>query len=81
LYKENTHNVKMVAENAMRQWVELQLIEVILGMRMLQNSKEWTEDDIQRALSEEALTAAVMQRYHMHIAMKRDLGTQCGASE
>jgi hypothetical protein len=37
----------------------------------LRNSKEWSDRDIEKALSSEALTAAVMQRYHI-IASTRD---------
>ncbi len=31
-----------------------------------------------RAMSEEALTAAVMQRYHIDVAVKRALGAKLG---
>ena len=37
----------------------------------LLNSKEWSDRDIEKALSSEALTAAVMQRYHI-IGSTRD---------
>jgi hypothetical protein len=37
--------------------------------------------DIERALSEEALTACVMQRCHAHLAVKRQLGAKIGATK
>jgi hypothetical protein len=37
----------------------------------LRGSKEWGPEELQRALSPEALTSAVMQRYHVYIACKR----------
>ena len=40
-------------------------MESVLGMKALKNSKEWSDRDIENALSSEALTAAVMQRYHI----------------
>lgn len=49
------------------------------GWDYLHNSKEWTPDDITTALSEEALTTAVMQRYHIHFAVKRELSLKLGA--
>jgi len=44
---------------------EQALVESVLGMRALHNAKEWSDRDIDKALSSEALTAAVMQRYHI----------------
>jgi hypothetical protein len=40
-------------------------------MKALRNSKEWSDRDIEKSLSSEALTAAVMQRYHI-IASTRE---------
>jgi hypothetical protein len=62
-----------------RNWFEQALVETVIGVQALQNSKEWTNQDIERALSEEGLTAAVMQRYHIHIAAKRDLAVKLGS--
>ena len=41
------------------------------GFGQLRGSKEWGPEELQRALSPEALTSAVMQRYHVYIACKR----------
>ncbi len=60
------------------QWFEQALVETVIGVQQLKGSKEWPPDDIERALSSEALTSAVMQRYHIHIASKRDLGAKLG---
>ena len=40
------------------------------------DSREWTVEDIGKSLSEEALTAAVMPRYHIDVAVKRALGAK-----
>jgi hypothetical protein len=45
----------------------------------LRGSREWSDRELGSALSEEALTAAVMQRYHPYKAVKRELGTAIGS--
>ncbi|MBF8254631.1 MAG: hypothetical protein HW373_1326 [Deltaproteobacteria bacterium] len=68
-----------LARDAVRGWFEQALVETVLGVQGLANSKEWSQTDIDTALSEEALTAAVMQRYHVHFAVKRELGSKLGS--
>jgi hypothetical protein len=41
------------------------LLETVIGIQALRNSREWSFEEIEKALSEEALTAAVMQRHHV----------------
>lgn len=60
------------------QWFEQSLIETIIGIQQLRGSKEWGPEQVQRALSTEALTSAVMQRYHVYIACRRELGARFG---
>jgi hypothetical protein len=60
-------------------WFEQALVESVMGIQSLANSKEWSQANIDAALSEEALTAAVMQRYHVHNAVKRELGSKLGS--
>lgn len=68
-----------LVQDAVRGWFEQALVESVMGVQGLANSKEWTPTDIEAALSEESLTAAVMQRYHVHFAVKRELGSKLGA--
>lgn len=68
-----------VARDSVRGWFEQALTETVMGVQGLINSKEWSQTDIDSALSEEALTAAVMQRYHIHFAVKRELGSKLGS--
>lgn len=67
-----------VVEDTVREWYEQALIETVLGVRSLAGSQRWSVEDVGRALSEEALTAAVMQRYHVDAACKRVLGRRLG---
>lgn len=63
---------------AVRQWFQQALEETVIGMKTLQKSRQWSDADIAKALSEEALTAAVMQRYHVYNSVKRELGSKLG---
>lgn len=65
-------------EETVREWFEQTLVETVWGVQALQGAREWTSDDISNALSEEALTAAVMPRYHVDISVKRALGSKLG---
>lgn len=70
--------VRPVIVDAVRGWFEQELVETVLGVKALEASKEWSRDNIRSALSEEALTAAVMPRYHVNNSVKRELGTKLG---
>ncbi|MDP8980052.1 MAG: ATP-binding protein [Acidobacteriota bacterium] len=65
-------------EDAVHGWFEQTLVETIIGVQALKNAKEWSLQDIEKALSEEALTTAVMPRYHVHNSVKRELGSRLG---
>jgi hypothetical protein len=63
---------------AVREWFEQALIETVLGVEALRDSQEWTMEEVAKALSEEALSAAVMPRYHIDVAVRRALGAKLG---
>lgn len=71
--------IEDLARDAVRGWFEQALVETVMGVQGLISSKEWSQVDIDAALSEEALTTAVMQRYHVHFAVKRELGSKLGS--
>ncbi|HEX8706811.1 MAG TPA: ATP-binding protein [Pyrinomonadaceae bacterium] len=70
--------VNEIVTKAVRNWFQQALEETVIGIRALQKSKEWTDDDIKKATSEEALTAVVMQRYHVYTSVRRELGSKLG---
>lgn len=70
-----------ILENTVREWFEQALVETVIGAQSLQGSPHWTIDDIARLWSEESLTAASMQRYHIDVSIKRSLGTRLGKAE
>lgn len=67
-----------VVRDGVKTWFEQALVETVIGMQELRSSKVWSGLEIEKALSEEGLTAAAMQRYHVHFAVKRELGSKLG---
>lgn len=67
-----------VVRETVHQWFEQALVEMVIGVQQLRGSKEWSTDDVEKALSPEALTSGVMQRYHVYVACKRELGAKLG---
>lgn len=67
-----------VVQETVHQWFEQALVETVIGIQQLRGSKEWSRDEIEKALSPEALTSAVMQRYHVYVACKREIGAKLG---
>jgi hypothetical protein len=65
--------------DACREWFEQALIETVLGVQTLKDSREWSVEDIKHSLSEESLSGAVMQRYHIEVAVRRALGAKLGS--
>ena len=70
--------IRDLVEDAVHGWFEQALVESVLGMQALRHAKEWSDHHMKTALSEEALTTAVMQRYHVNNSVKRELGSKLG---
>lgn len=79
-YKELPAAVALV-KDTVQAWFEQALVEAVIGVQALRNSKHWSAEEIQSALSQEALTACVMQRYHIFVAAKRELGAKIGTAK
>jgi hypothetical protein len=62
-----------------REWFQQTLTEVIYSIDFLRGGKQWSDDDIARAISEESLTAAILPRYHIEMAVRRTLGQKLGS--
>jgi hypothetical protein len=67
-----------VVRDVVQEWFEQQLIEAVLGSMALRDGRQWSFEDMQRLWSEESLTAAVLPRYHIDVAVKRALGAKLG---
>lgn len=75
---DGTPAARAVCERVIRSWFEQTLVEAVIGVQCLKDSREWSCEDINRALSEDALTTAVMPRYFINYAAKREIGTKLG---
>jgi hypothetical protein len=70
--------MQKAVEDIVHTWFEQSLVETVIGIQQLRGSKEWGLKEIEKALSPEALTCAVMQRYHVYVACRRDMGAKFG---
>ncbi len=70
---------RSTVRSAVREWFEQALIETVIGTRALRGSREWDIEALGHLLSEEALKASVMPRYHIENAVKRALGVRLGS--
>jgi hypothetical protein len=76
---DDTSIQKGIIIKSVKSWFEQSLIETVLGIKVFENSKNWDEDKIEAALSEEALTAVAVQRYHVNTKVGREMGSNLGA--
>ena len=68
-----------VVEEVVHEWFEQALVETVIGAQALKDSPQWTLDDIAKLWSEEGLTAAILQRYHVDVNVRRTLGSKLGS--
>lgn len=79
---EYPHADPGTVKQTVQAWTTLQLIESVIGIQSLQGSPEWSSSaDVNKALSEEALTTSVMARYASLSQMKRQLGGRVGRAD
>jgi hypothetical protein len=57
---------------------EQQLIEVVAGALSFRNRPRWNPEQFKQAVSQEALTSAVMCRYHLVNQIRRSIGGKLG---
>lgn len=72
-------SISEITVETVRGWFEQALVETIIGIQGLMNRKDWTQSNIDAALSQEALTTSVLQRYHVLNSVKRELGSKVGS--
>ena len=61
------------------EWFEQQLIETVMSAQALKKTGKWSFQELQKLWSEEALTAAVLPRWHIDQSIKRNLGQRLGS--
>lgn len=75
---QNQAAAREVCRSVIQSWFEQALVEAVIGIQALKESEQWPLSDIHQALSEEGLTMAVMPRYHINFAAKRDVSVRLG---
>jgi hypothetical protein len=78
-FYEDVPGVDNTVQEVVREWFEQALVEAVLGAQSLRDDREWNLQDIEKALSPEALTTAVLPRYHTDFAIRRSLGHKLGS--
>ncbi len=76
---EGYPGVERTVPEVVKEWYSQQLVETVLGIVAVRGSAKWTPAQIELALSEEALTAAIMPRYNLSQQVSRVLGTKLGS--
>lgn len=65
-------------EQVVREWFEQQLIETVMSAHALRRGGKWSTEEVSKLWDENALTAAVLPRYHIDVSIKRTLGQKLG---
>jgi hypothetical protein len=65
--------------DVVREWFEQELVEAVISAQTLRHSKYWTLDDMEKLLSEEALTAVVLPRTGVETKVKNTLRHRFGS--
>ena len=73
---QDTPELVKVIEDVVKEAFEQVLIECVAGALSLKNRQHWNLTDFDKAVSPEALTTVVMQRYWMVGSIKRNLGSK-----
>jgi hypothetical protein len=66
--------------DTVEEWFEQQLIEAVMGVQALQGSPAWDTQTLEKAISPEALTTAVLPRYNAYRMVTRALGAKLGSA-
>lgn len=73
----DTAQTRSTVADVVQEWFEQALVEAVLSAQSM-GGRMWSVDDIKTLLSEEALTAVVLPRYHIDNAVTRALGSKLG---
>jgi hypothetical protein len=76
---EGYPGVEKTVPEVIKEWYAQQLVEAVLGVLAVRGSAKWPPNDVDKALSEEALTGVVMLRYNLYQQVSRVLGTRLGS--
>ncbi len=69
---------KATVKEVVHEWFQQQLMEAVMSARALRSTGKWSFEELEQLWSEEALTAAVLPRWHIDQSVKRNLGQRLG---
>jgi hypothetical protein len=69
---------KTTVKEVVHEWFQQQLMEAVMSARALRSTGKWSFEELERLWSEEALTSAVLPRWHIDQSVKRNLGQRLG---
>jgi Fe2+ transport system protein FeoA len=70
---------KATVREVVHEWFEQQLVETVMSAMALKATGKWSLQELEQLWSEEALTAAVLPRWHIDQSIRRNLGTRLGS--
>lgn len=70
---------RAAVQEVVHEWFEQQLLETVMSAQALRNTGKWSMQELEKLWSEEALTAAVLPRWHIDQSIKRVLGQRLGS--
>jgi hypothetical protein len=65
-------------KQVVREWFTQQLMETVMSALALKQGGKWSLEEIKLLWDENALTAAILPRYHIDMNIKRSLGQKIG---
>ena len=77
----NVPGARTTVKETVREWFTQQLIEAVMSAKALSGTGLWSMPELEKLWSEDALTAAVLPRWHIDQSIKRMLGHRLGRSE
>jgi hypothetical protein len=70
---------KATIRSVVEEWFEQQLVETVMSAQGLRRTGKWSFEELEKLWSEDALTAAVLPRWHIDQSIKRHLGAKLGS--
>jgi len=66
-------------KEVVHEWFQQQLIEAVMSAQALKRTGNWSLQELEKLWSEEALTVAVLPRWHIDQSIRRNLGHRLGS--
>jgi hypothetical protein len=76
---QSVPGAEATVKEVVHEWFEQQLIETVMSAQALKSGGKWSIQELEKLWSEEALTAAVLPRWHIDQSIKRNLGVRLGS--